>query len=76
MLVNMISFSRTGVTLLLLLNPTLHSTLLLKNLKISNFFFPLHISAFGLEISASFFADAYQSNFLQFLWVCKALPVT
>lgn len=60
MVVNLISFSRRGVTLLLLLNPTLHSTLLLKNLKISDFLLLLHISAFGLQISAFLFADAYQ----------------
>lgn len=65
MLVNLISFSRRGVTLLLLLNPTLHSTLLLRFLKIIHFLLLLHISAFGLQISASLFADAYQIYLLK-----------
>lgn len=78
--VNLIFYSRRGVTLLLLLNSTLYSTLLLKNLKISHFLLLLHISGFGLQISASLFADPYRftfkSNLLQFLWLCKALPIT
>jgi len=61
MLVNLISFSRkeTGVTLLLPLNPTLHSTLLFKNPKRSHFLL-LPLRASELQISASLFADAYQ----------------
>lgn len=61
--VNLIFYSRRGVTLLLLLNPTLYSTLLLKNLKISHFLLLLHISGFGLQISASLFADPYRFTF-------------
>lgn len=66
MVVSLISFSRkeTGVTLLMLLNPTLHSTLLLKNPERSHFLLlPLRPS--GLQISASLFADAYQIFRLQ-----------